>query len=445
MAQTAPISLITYLSCIMSRLSYFNNDNFIDKYTRILNIKELSAQLTKIKNVSHNNIFNPSVSNLIPISLKANIINYKDFKEDAGLTTNDNMKYIIISTSNYSSVFLIADKRTNSIFISFRGTSSLKSGLSYVKLTSTLPFEPCAKTKDGYLLGVFKIVGDVFYTISEGIRFLSSQFLKLQNVKIISTGHSLGGGCAQIFSYLWIKRNPTSNICCTTFGAPRVMNGPLIEKYINLITKRKIHFERIITDGDPFAKLSPKTAGLPAARTYYHVDDYDEKLTKVALFCTNYKKTKKVICGLKNKTARAKIDVSNHGSYLGINYDKSAQGLTDLKKEIHRDKKSNTICRIIIGSSNAVNEPSKVVFFNLQVIKTPNRGFIKNITMKVSKKLLTDYKHQDIYMNTRIFNKLIKDSIPIETDDLNPLKTDTYSNIEELVNSSAPKKELICA
>ena len=74
------ISLITYLSCIISRLSYFNNDNFIDKYTRILNIKELSSQLPKIKHVSPDNIFNPPVSNLIPISLKVNVINYKDFK-----------------------------------------------------------------------------------------------------------------------------------------------------------------------------------------------------------------------------------------------------------------------------------------------------------------------------------------------------------------------------
>ena len=144
---------------------------------------------------------------------------------------------------------------------------------------------------------------------------------------------------------------------------------------------------------------------------------------------------------MKNKTTRAKISISNHGSYLGINYDKSAQGLTDMKKEIHRDEKSNTICRIIIGS-NAANEPCKVAFFNLQLIKTPNRSAFKNITMRLSKKLLTDYKHQDVYMNARIFNKLITDSIPIETDDLNPLKTDTYVNIEELLSS--PKKELIC-
>ena len=383
------ISLITYLSCIMSRLTYFNNDNFLEKYTHIFDVKELSAQLPSLKRVAATSIFTPKVDNLLTISKQINVINYRNFKDiKKGKVSSANMKYIIISTSNYSSVYLIADKRTNTIFIAFRGTSSLKSGLTYVKFTSILPFVPCSKNKDGYLLGIFKLVGEIFYTISEGIQFLSSTFLKTKNRKLVTTGHSLGGGCAQIFSYLWIKQHPLDHICCVTFGSPRVMNGPLIEKYISLISKHKIQFERIITDGDPIANLSPKAERLPAARTYYHVDDYDETLKRVVLFCTNYKKTKKVKCGLQNKTRRLKTGLANHGTYLAINYDKSAQGLTNVKKEIHRNKISNTVCRIIIGDSNAVNGPSRVAFFNLQHLKTPKGSFIGNVTMKISKKIL---------------------------------------------------------
>jgi hypothetical protein len=431
------ISLITYFACIISRLVYFNNNNFLEKYRQIMDISNLSNQLIKIKHVNAVNIFKPKINNILQISDKINKINYADnpFK----IVESKNVKYIIISTSNYSSVYLIADKRTNTIFIAFRGTSSIKSGLSYTKITSSLPFRTCNQTKDGYLLGIFKIVSEIFYTISEGIHFLSNGFLKSKNSKLITTGHSLGGGCAQIFSYLWIKKHPSSTICCITFGSPRVMNGHLMEKYIKLINNHKIQFERIVTDGDPFPKIPPKTIGTSETRTYYHVDDMDTKLQKNALFCSNYKKTKKLHCDVKNKTKRAKINIKNHGNYLSINYDKAGQGLTDTKKEINRDSQYNTICRIIIGGDD---DQPKVSFFNLQEIKTFNAGILKNITMKLSKTILTDYKHQDVYMNKAIFNKLIKESSIINKDDLNPLKTDNYVNVTEQIGK--PKETLVC-
>ena len=165
------IPLITYLSCIMSRLAYFNNDQFLNKYVEIFNISELSGQFKKLKNLnfSKTDIFGLKTDNLLEISKQINKINYTH-KTDSNLSSSD-IKYIIISTSNYSSVYLVADKRTNIIFIAFRGTSSIKSMLSYAKLTSFLQFITCNKktSKNGYMLGIFKIVGEIFYTISEGI------------------------------------------------------------------------------------------------------------------------------------------------------------------------------------------------------------------------------------------------------------------------------------
>jgi hypothetical protein len=441
----ADISLITYMSCIMSRLAYLNNNNFLDKYTQIMNIKELSSQLSDIKNVDATKIFSPKIKNILKISKQMNDINYKKHgpNKNVSLVESKDIKYFIISNSNYSSVYLIADKRTNAIFIAFRGTSSPKSGMSYSKITSVLPFNTCDtnKTNNGYLLGVFKIVGEIFYTITECIHFLSNDFLKTKNIKLITTGHSLGGGMAQIFSYLWIKLHALNTICCVTFGGPRVMNGSLITKYIDLINKHKIQFARIVTDGDPFPKLPPNTKGTNPNNTYYHVDDMDPTLEKVALFCSNYKKTKKLICNVKNKTKRAKIHMYNHGSYLSINYAKASQGLTDYKKEIKRNNRLKTICRIIIGGNN---EPCRVSFFNLQEIKTHNKSAIKNLTMKLSKIMFTDYKHNDIYMNKQILNELIKQSTVMSEDDLNPLKTDTYVNITEYINIKKPNKSLIC-
>lgn len=437
------ISLITYLSCVISRLAYLNNDRFLEKYVQIMDIKELSTQLNEIKKVEATNIFNPKIKNLLKISNQINNINYKkrDTNENYknAILNSSEVQYFILSTSNYSSVYLIADKRTNTIVIAFRGTSSPKSSFSYLKVTSTFPYKMCDKTKDGYLLGIFKIVSEIYYTITECIHYLSINFLKNNQFKLIATGHSLGGCCAQILSYLWIKLHPTNKMCCITFGAPRVMNGPLIEKYIDLINKHKIQFERIITDGDPFPKLPSNIKPFSPEKTYYHVDDMDKKLENVALFCSNYHKTKKLKCNIKSKTKRAKIHKYNHGSYLSINYAKASQGLTDFKKEIKRDTKLNTVCRIIIGGNK---EPSRVSFFNLQQLKTPKNKTLKNLRTKLSKIFFTDYKHHDIYMNKNVLDELIKQASMMGEDDLNPLKTDKYVNVIEYIGK--PNKDLIC-
>ena len=186
------------MSAIISRLVYFNNDKFSNKYSNIFDIKELSLQLPIIKKTSSVDILKPKIQNLLSIIPKVNKINYSEYYKNK---STRQFKYIIISTSNFSSIFLIADKRTNTIFVGFRGTSSLKSGLSYAKITSTIPFRPCSESENGYLLGVFKITGETFFTIEEGIHFLSRTFLEDNNFNLITTGHSLGGGCAQIFSY----------------------------------------------------------------------------------------------------------------------------------------------------------------------------------------------------------------------------------------------------
>ena len=173
------IPLISYISCILTRLSYMNNTNFLHYYDEIFKITELRSQLHKIKEVNDENIFEPIVNNIDIINKKINAITKKHLihKDD----NSSNVKYVSISTSNYSSVYIIADKLTNTIFIAFRGTYSIKSALSYLKLTSVKPYQICKTSPDGILLGIFKIVGEIFYTIKESINFLSSTFLKNKN------------------------------------------------------------------------------------------------------------------------------------------------------------------------------------------------------------------------------------------------------------------------
>ena len=426
--------LISYISCILSRLSYMNNINFLHYYDEIFKVKELRDQLHKIKEVRDEDIFEPIVNNIDIINKKINTITKKHLVHNNDVSTN--VKYISISTSNYSSVYIVADKLTNTIFIAFRGTYSLKSGLAYFKLTSIEPYKICKNNPGGLLLGIFKIVGEIFYTIKESIQFLSSTFLKTNNYKLVTTGHSLGGGCSQIFSYILVKQNPKIKITCVTFGGPRVMNKFLVDKFNNYIERNIIMFKRYVTNGDPISLLPLTTKR--GNVSYYHPDEENDKMVYTAIYCKNVKKTQRVICNLRNKTKKIKPNLKFHGTYLGVSYDGAGEGIAKTTKEIVRSH-GNTVCRIIFGGNN---EKSRAVFFLLDDLKTKTtkNDIVSEVITKLKKTFTTDYKHQDIYMNTRIFNNLLKKSVVLNDDNMNPTLFTELVEIEQ----GAGKPELYC-
>ena len=427
------IPLISLLSCVMSRLIYFDDTQFLNKYLQIFNINELNKQIINLKNQDISNIFDLKIKNMIQINKQINEINYNN---KPNILSSEYIQYISISTSNYSGIYIVANKLMNTIFVCFRGTYSVKSGLSYLKFSSFAPKNICYGSTDGYLLGVFKVISEIFYTIKESIDYLSTHFLKTSKIKIVTTGHSLGGGAASIFSYLWVKYNPELKIACITFGSPRVMNGPLIQKYNKLIHNKIIMFKRYITNGDPFAKL-PITSK-KFENSYYFPDDYDTSLNFVAITCKNIQKSRKVSCNLKNKTKKRKINIKYHGMYLGITYKSAANNVTNLKKEIKRDANNDTICRIIIGGNN---EKFRVVFYNLNEAKNKKQEFISSKIDKIKKTFFqVDYKHQDIYINKQMFEKLIKNSTELDNENLNPL----ISNKIVKIQHKNPNKELNC-
>ena len=428
------IPLISYISSILSRLSYMNNTNFLHYYDEIFKVKELRDQLHKIKEVDDKDIFEPIVNNIDIINKKINTITKKHLIHKSD--NSSNVKYISISTSNYSSVYIIADKLTNTIFIAFRGTYSLKSALAYFKLTSIEPYKICKHNPGGLILGIFKIVGEIFYTIKESIHFLSSTFLKTKNYKLVTTGHSLGGGCSQIFSYFLVKQNPKIKITCVTFGGPRVFNKYLVDKFNNYIERNIIMFKRYVTNGDPITLL-PLTRKKGNV-SYYHPDEGNDKMDYTAIVCRNVKKTQKALCNLRNKSKKNKPDLKFHGTYLGLSYSGAGEDILKTTKEIVRSH-GNTVCRIIFGGNN---EKSRAVFFLLDDLKTKTKtnDIVSEVITKLKKTFTTDYKHQDIYMNTRIFNDLLKKSVVLDDDNMNPT---LFTELVE-IDQGAGKPELYC-
>jgi hypothetical protein len=68
------LPLISYLSAIFSRLSYFDNDQFLIKYNTIFNIPSLQKQLVQIEKTNTDNIFDIDLQNMSTITKKVNTI-----------------------------------------------------------------------------------------------------------------------------------------------------------------------------------------------------------------------------------------------------------------------------------------------------------------------------------------------------------------------------------
>jgi hypothetical protein len=424
------IPLISHICSVLSRLCYMNNSNFLQHYIEIFKIPELVHQLHKIKQIDVLNIFEPKINDISIINKQVNEITQKRYK-DQNLDSS-NVKYICISTSNYSSVYIVADKRLNTIFVCFRGTYSLKSAISYLKFTSITPYKTCKGSNKGVLLGIFKIIGEIFYTIKESINFLSKNFLESTNYKLITTGHSLGGGCSILFSYLMAKQNIKKSIVCVTFGAPRVMNKALVNQFNKFIEKNYVIFRRYVENGDPLTLLPFTTNS--GNNSYYHPDDKNEKMDYVAFSCESNKKTRKVVCNLYNKTKKKRPHIKYHGNYLGVSYKNAGENLTNTKKEIQRNDQNNknTVCRITTGGNN---ENFKASFFELDELKNKKinkQNYFTRKFIKFKHTFTTNYKEQDIYMNKNIFEKILNESTELDEKNLNPLVFDKLVEINHL-------------
>ena len=195
-------------------------------------------------------------------------------------------------------------------------------------------------------------------------------------------------------------------------------------------------FKRYVTNGDPITLLPLTTER--GNVSYYHPDEENAKMDYTAIVCRNMKKTQKALCNLGNKTKKHKPNLKYHGTYLGLSYSGAGEDILKTTKEIVRSN-GNTVCRIIFGGNN---NKSRAVFFLLDDLKTKTKtnDIVSEVIKKLKKTFTTDYKHQDIYMNTRIFNDLFKKSVVLDNDNMNP---ELFTELVEIKQGKG-QPELYC-
>jgi hypothetical protein len=124
------------------------------------------------------------------------------------------MKSTSITTSRLHCV-VFADTRLNSTVVVFRGASSLKALARLVpRLTPPPKLFVSAETR---------VWGAVYASIIEVAALVIHAIEEWKSPNVIVTGHSLGGGLATLFAFLYAK-SERAPVQCVTFGAPRVFN-----------------------------------------------------------------------------------------------------------------------------------------------------------------------------------------------------------------------------
>jgi hypothetical protein len=419
---------MSFYAATLTRLSYFDDNKFIQFYNQIICNVIPTSILSGINGVvlegsDLNNLFNDEYA----FDLNNDDVTFKTYNnakgekridyvamnmpQDINIITGEMtgtrrypviediasvdqyIKYISLACSNYGNVNIIADKRMpNVIQVVFRGTYSSKTAGSYTKPTSMMPIKINKDSEDAYLYGIYKITTDMLNTIMESIRYLAVNFLERSepnSVTVLTYGHSLGGAMTTLFSYLWsklktndfYKRSPydifKSPIFCISLGAPRCMNVYASNDYCRSVQQGLITFKRIVSKGDPVPGMPKKFAGFshPCSSKEMKAngmrarvnEDCSDVLSKVPLR-PNYDSSIK--CEPQNSNTITTYNPLSHTLYFYIMYSKAAdvgkffKGMVT-QREVKRTKTGQTVVRVNIGNQSSL----KTAFFVLDHVR----------------------------------------------------------------------------
>ena len=239
-------------------------------------------------------------------------------------SSDSNIRTIFIQSNHDENLYITADKRTNSIYVTFRGTQSIKNALSDANI---LPYKGCdgnllneleggfslkkmresaskmskkardkassmkktmknkfKSTEIKYFGGVSSLITSTINTVMYSIIHLCKTFLHSQStpdaagqVQVFCFGHSLGGGLTTYFSWLFPgaynkftddeKKYLKPSVVCISNAAPRILNLMTMNKYVDMMKQGMVKYLRQWTKGDWVAKVPPQKSG------YYHPKD----------------------------------------------------------------------------------------------------------------------------------------------------------------------------
>lgn len=429
------VHMISFLSAILSRLAYFNDNKFLDHYSAIIGPVIQPVILKGINSVSQDKLsdllddekiygLNGSQQDIfkdyhdtfqgkthidfigLNMPQNVNIINNEvsgtpNYLVPGEPTKPEDVKYISLGWSNYGEIFIVADKRMpNTIFLIFRGTYSSKTAAIYTKPTSVIPltaYKNINGEPEKFLYGIYKVGIEMIHTIIESMVYLARDFLGVTNpnsVKIFTTGHSLGGAMCTNFAYSWMTIKKVSpyntapyniladNIVCVSLGSPRCMSSTVAKKFCDFVEKDKILYLRITTTGDPIP-------GVPLKIGYQHPCSENEEMRKEISEACSAQLTMRPT---PNVNYAGNLDCQNyktrphlpnplsHTVYLDILFVSAVDIVNFLKGmvsavEVTRTPTKSTVCRIIMGSGANY----KAIFFdvNLARLKPTNQDAIE--------------------------------------------------------------------
>jgi len=414
------VHFISFLGAVLSRLAYFDDNKFLDKYSQIMGPVIQPKILQAINNVASNNLgallddetifgLNKTTTDIfsnyeyqfrgknfidfinLNMPQNINIINGDltgnlDLKIPGQKTVPGTVKYISISWSNYGEIYVVADKRmSNTIFLIFRGPYSVKAAALFSNPSSLIPLTVCKDSQskpETFLYGIFKASSEMIHTIIETIRYLATDFLGAttpNSVKIFTTGHSLGAAMCTNFAYLWMGIKKTypynsspynvlaDNLVCISLGSPRCMGDSVAKKFCDFAMEQKILYLRITTRGDPIVNL-------PYGTGFIHPCSYDKTNQKRKLVSEDCNATL-TMRPLPNVDYKANLDCLDsegrvyirnplsHTIYLDIMYTKAV----DIVK--------------LLSGINPVNIYKKGTVFSQEVARGPDGSTICRLIM----------------------------------------------------------------
>ena len=188
----------------------------------------------------------------------------------------DNLNFVMIQNSHDLNLYVVYDKKSNTIVVVFRGTASMASAKDDLKPLLHSHTTGDKNEKDGMIHRGFgqqlngsinRIINAMKYVYEKGQPPMSGA----GELKIFVCGHSLGGANSELFCYYyqkWIEKISTvieapylnQPMTLVTWGAPRIGNMEFIKMYDEFLKNKKIILLRCTTDGDmiptvPFEKM----------------------------------------------------------------------------------------------------------------------------------------------------------------------------------------------